>query len=211
MSDDANSAAVPETDLNTIVDTEIQETNNIPPVNDISETTEPVINTPPDIPIVTVTKKVIVDNKGLPFDPKIHETNPDGTARVTSNGFCRLKRGNKGIKNISSQSPQTQTTSETSPIENESGKMAAELWEANGVMVFGEDWRATPEEKSVLTETFALYLKSKNIKDIPAGWLLAIILTHYTVKRMAKPTIREKIVFAVKVIWNKIKGLGKKK
>lgn len=61
-------------------------------------------------------------------------------------------------------------------------------------MALGPEWRAkTPEERQGVVIVLAAYLKSKNVKDIPPGVMLTIVLLAYATPRLKEPETASKI------------------
>lgn len=73
---------------------------------------------------------------------------------------------------------------------------------------FGEEWKPRSElERDNVCISLAAYLKSKEVKDIPPGMMLTIVLVAYSAPRFQAPSTRDKI----KIGWLKVKTLFKRK
>lgn len=82
----------------------------------------------------------------------------------------------------------------TRPVDYENiGGMCATLWFSGGETVFGEEWRPNETEAKQIPEAFTAYCRAKEIGDLPPGIALALALGVYTVARVSKPTVRERI------------------
>jgi hypothetical protein len=69
-------------------------------------------------------------------------------------------------------------------------------------MALGDEWRArSPEERKSVVDTLAVYLKSKQVKDIPPGVMLTIVLLAYATPRLKEPATASKI----KLGWSWVK------
>jgi hypothetical protein len=83
------------------------------------------------------------------------------------------------------------------------GKIAATVFFNGGVAIFGKDWEPSFENKEPeqIASAFSKYFESVQMVDISPGWALAITLGMYGVRRMDKPTIRDRLKGAI--IWAK--------
>jgi hypothetical protein len=62
--------------------------------------------------------------------------------------------------------------------------------------IFGPEWQAkTPQEREMVVGALRVYLESKQVKDIPPGLMLTIILVAYSAPRLQAPPTREKLRF----------------
>lgn len=81
-------------------------------------------------------------------------------------------------------------------------------------MLFGSDWAPVIDKKTgidenhAITHATAVYFESKEIKDIPPGCMLAMVLSMYALPRLARPTTKQKL--AGLVYWFKVKILRRK-
>lgn len=61
-------------------------------------------------------------------------------------------------------------------------------------MMLGPEWQPNnPEERKLVVASVAAYLRSKEIKDIPPGMMLALVLTVYAAPRITKPSTAGKL------------------
>lgn len=64
-------------------------------------------------------------------------------------------------------------------------------------MALGDEWRArSDEERKSVIAVLAIYLKSKQVKDIPPGVMLTIVLLAYATPRLKEPATASKIKLA---------------
>jgi hypothetical protein len=62
--------------------------------------------------------------------------------------------------------------------------------------LIGPEWQPAKHESDNLTECTAVYLKSKNITDIPPGWLLLFAVVGYALPRLTTENTQAKIAKA---------------
>lgn len=61
-------------------------------------------------------------------------------------------------------------------------------------MALGDEWRArSDDERKSVVAVLAVYLKSKQVKDIPPGVMLTIVLLAYATPRLKEPATASKI------------------
>jgi hypothetical protein len=73
---------------------------------------------------------------------------------------------------------------------------------ASGEGIFGPDWAPEQNEPEEIAGAFAAYFEAQQMTDLPPGWALAIALGGYALKRVNKPTVKERAFSA----WVWIKG-----
>lgn len=74
--------------------------------------------------------------------------------------------------------------------------------------IFGPEWQPRDEqEKKWVVECLAVYLKSKQTKDIPPGLMLSIVLLSYSAPRLKSPNTATKL----KLAWLWIKDKFRKR
>jgi hypothetical protein len=75
------------------------------------------------------------------------------------------------------------------------GEMVAGLFFNVGVMVLGEEWAPDVKEGEHLAVAGAFrdYFKATNMRDLPPGFALVAVLSLYTLKRVTKPTIKQRL------------------
>ena len=74
----------------------------------------------------------------------------------------------------------------------------SEIFFATGVgvatMIFGPEWQPrSPEEKATVTGPLAVYLKSKDISDLPPGVVLSIVCMAYAAPRFQATSTKQKL------------------
>lgn len=70
--------------------------------------------------------------------------------------------------------------------------------------MIGPEWHPrSPEERQMLVSNLANYLKAKDVKDIPPGWMLVFVVGAYSMPRFSQPATKEKLRFGW--TWIKIK------
>jgi hypothetical protein len=71
----------------------------------------------------------------------------------------------------------------------------AALWFSTGTIAFGADWQPDMEQREHIAVKDAIkrYVETKRIGDIPPGLGLCIVLTTYTLARLAKPTVKTRM------------------
>ena len=154
---------------------------------------------------------------GTTFNPDIHQTDLNGEPVTNAGGFLVKKRGRKkGNVSTSSvvaagttarqgkQEPdQTELANTAAALE--SGRAAANLVMAVGIVLGGEEWRPTKDEKlgldeeAQLTAAFGQYFVATGTTDIPPGWALTITLCSYALPRFTMPKTQ-----------NRAKSIGQK-
>ncbi len=90
------------------------------------------------------------------------------------------------------------------------GDLCANLFFNVGSMVLGEDW--APEDQGealAVSAGFRDYCKAQQVKDIPPGFALTLILVGYTAKRVAKPTVKTRLQLFGAWVKDKVKGFRK--
>lgn len=128
-------------------------------------------------------------DNGPVFDPSIHETNPDGTPRLTKDGKPRRKRGTKpknGYQGHTQQQPQPGQVEglKASDFKQSAGLVAGMMFMA-GQAVFGPAWKPADEEKIAIEDAFARYFEAKGFDDIPPGLALIMAIGVYAGPRLA--------------------------
>jgi hypothetical protein len=78
------------------------------------------------------------------------------------------------------------------------GRTAANLWFNVGQIPFGEDWAPNVEAKEheIVAGAFRDYFKAKNVSEIDPTVGLCLVLGSYTLARVTKPTIKQRIAGA---------------
>jgi len=74
------------------------------------------------------------------------------------------------------------------------GETAANLWFNVGMLAMGEDWKPDNQgEALAVAGAFRDYFKSQQIKDIPPGLALTLVLTSYSLAHAQKPTVKTRL------------------
>jgi hypothetical protein len=82
----------------------------------------------------------------------------------------------------------------------------AGTWFGVGALAFGDDWLPNEEagEHIQVKDAFKRYVEARGIGDFPPGIALALALGTYSLARVTKPTVKERLG----LIWGRIKGVG---
>jgi len=85
-------------------------------------------------------------------------------------------------------------------------RLAATLWFEVPQPIFGRDWApADKDEANTIAAAFRRYFISAGITDIPPGIALALSLGSYTIARVNKPTVKERLMGMFEWIRSKTK------
>lgn len=80
-------------------------------------------------------------------------------------------------------------------------------------LIFGPEWQAqNPEERGAVIGALKKYFEAKQVKDIPPGLLLCVVLVAYSAPRLRAPKTSEKIRFGwtwLKLKWAALRGKKK--
>jgi hypothetical protein len=108
------------------------------------------------------------DNYGREFDPRLHVVNPDGTPKLTRNGFLRCKMRAAPAATPTAEEP---AAGDGTPLvaamitasENATAMatLAFGLMDVYGCKLFGEKWKATDAEREQLVGAWAMYITYK--------------------------------------------------
>ena len=142
------------------------------------------------------------DRQGRSFDPELHETKEDGSAVINKDGSLRLKRG-RGSERIKANSEiKTPEMARIEPSASKTGHLIAEQIFSMGRLVGGEEWApvVNPEygvdERAQMYEAWATYCEHKEIRDIPPGIALGMVMVAYVSPRMFMPKTKSRITKA---------------
>lgn len=136
------------------------------------------------------------------FDPSIHAVNADGTPRRKVDGSLARRRGRKGgTSSSASGEKQKKTTVSSGSVAGIDmtdyavlGDLAAGMTAATGVMVFGAEWDfRDPAERQGMAMAYAEYMRAKEIRDIPPGMVLTMVLVSYSVPRLQLPETQSRM------------------
>ena len=144
-------------------------------------------------------EKAKADQLPAGFDPAIHETDSLGKPVLTPTGrFKKLSRNRKEVnphrKINSTLGGVTQGKQETGqgvPNFAAVGQGMAETLFTIGRTLGGEEWAPIKrddlgiDERAAMSDAFTSYAKSKNLKDIPPGIMLTIVILGYAGPRFA--------------------------
>lgn len=69
--------------------------------------------------------------------------------------------------------------------------------------LLGPEWHPRgPEEKKLVQEAVANYLRAKDVKDIPPGMMLTLVIMAYSAPRISQPSTKAKLAYG----WSWFKG-----
>jgi hypothetical protein len=161
------------------------------------------------------------DRYGRKFDPALHVVKVDGTPDLTNAGNLRLKPKNEQGEPGSAaprEKPVSQIGTGPSPVQTQiqaqaqyqaTGQASAHMLFMVGVMLGGEEWQPSDDEKIYLTGAFVQYYEAKGIKDMPPGVVLATALLSYALPRFSQPKTKTKIQKLMKWAKGKFSRRGK--
>ena len=142
------------------------------------------------------------DKNGNPFNPEIHRVDENNKPILNKNGTLKVKYRKK-VTNEPEQAMSNQNA----------GQLFATYTVVIATSLFGEDFipKKTKEidEMSMLTKAYAEYFETKNIEDIPPGYVLLGSLSLYFLPRLMAKTAQASIKTKIKYLWTKT--FGKKK
>lgn len=142
------------------------------------------------------------DRQGRAFDPDLHEVGADKQPVTNKDGTLRLKRGRGAEKAQSAPNQSSIKTPEMARIEptaTKTGHLIAEQIFAVGRMIGGEEWQplSIPEqgldERSQMRDAWASYCEFKDIRDIPPGIALGMVMLAYVSPRLFMPKTKSRI------------------
>lgn len=186
------------------------------PVVDITPAPAPVIDppepvkpaAPPQPPAAADGAKVVSDGDLLsdpppstppvsPAAPVIDNTPASETAEKRGRGRPPGSKS-KGKPDFSDLTPQVDFTTLAGNL--------VDMTTATAASIIGPEWHPrSPEERQMLIANLANYLKAKDVKDIPPGWMLVFVVGAYSMPRFSQPATKEKLKFGW--TWVKIKFL----
>lgn len=160
------------------------------------------------------------DKFGNTFNAAVHETNPDGTPRVSPNGVLYVKRGRgtkKALENLRSGNSTVPPASATQSVVggdesakaekapnfdpekiDQCAKVMTHLFFTGGCVVFGDDGQPIVDhaknidEPQEVYQAFHAYYTVKGAKDLPPGIILAVALVSYGRRRITLPTVKSR-------------------
>lgn len=158
-----------------------------------------------------------VDRNGRGFDPNLHETDGNGAAVLNKDRTLRLKRG-RGAERARLRPEDGPSTIKTpamaslEPTATKTGHLIAEQIFGVGRMLGGEEWapQLNPElgldERAQMRDAWATYCEHKEIRDIPPGMALSMVMLAYISPRLFMPKTKSRLQVAKEwVLVNAIK------
>lgn len=130
------------------------------------------------------------------FDPAIHEVNPDGTPRTTSDGAFRRKRGRKSGATVPGSGGSKPTDSIPKSVTFDyagTAKFMAGLMFAACETALGPAWKPSDPEREAIEVNGARYCESKDWGDIPPGIALSLAFGMYALPRIGDPETRKRL------------------
>lgn len=130
------------------------------------------------------------------FNPAVHESNPDGTPRLTADGKYRRKRGRKSNspKSANTATVSAQAVPQTPNIDYRGTAVLLSSLVFNGsVAVFGPAWEPSQAEREQIENAATRYCESQDISDIPPGIALLLCMGMYAVPRLSDSQTKEKL------------------
>jgi len=175
------------------------------------------------------------DVDGNSFNPDLHKVSEDGTPVLNKNGTLRKKGGRGAAKakqnarqadpSVSQFNPGTGSRSENSARDPEAEKLAqaetvmrtetskslAQLTELSGVLIGGEDFVASEQERQNLAGTYDAYMQARGINPAmsPEAVLIAGI-SAYVIPRFGKPEPKKRLKFGWLWIRDKFSNMTKR-
>lgn len=147
------------------------------------------------------------DDKGRPFDPKLHEVDAAGRPKLNRDGWLAKRRGGAGkattaplrskvnpggAGKVSDVCGPTQQAEEFEVKVAQSSTACAGLFIMSAQVVGGPEFQPESGEPEFLRDSFATYFRAKGIVDIPPGVGLAIAMGGYIAKRWSQPVFAQK-------------------
>lgn len=128
------------------------------------------------------------DRYGNHFDPKYHQSNSDGSPKVSAAGLLCLKPGRKNVPGKDQidngkshvHIPGKEKIEEQQKVVDPeqfkiAGKIAAETLFQMAQMMGGKEFTPNNNERESISNSFSIYFEAKEISDIPPG--IALFLT----------------------------------
>lgn len=149
----------------------------------------------------TATAAGLVDNKGVSFNPDLHEVDADGNPRLTTSGKLRRKRGNKSGSKINGENEPLNIPGKPGAVSPslEAAKATAGAIFTLGTTIGGDEWQPINDPQSGTNEYANMvdvwneYYKSKGVKDIPPGIALSIAVIGYVTPRLFMPKTKSRL------------------
>lgn len=199
---------------NVIEENEVKETSSFPEFNEnelnnavkevnenTNEANEAVIqNQAKKEEVIQQEAKILKDSQGRSFDPNLHKVDPGGQPILTSKGNLSLKPGRKQGSTVGT----INQVQQNQPDERYKGsaKSAVAIFQALNVSFGGPKYKMEPEEKFEIENATEKYFATKDIRDIPPGYLFAMAIGGYYLARIDL----NKTKTITGSIWEKIKS-----
>lgn len=124
---------------------------------------------------------------GVQFDPAIHETNEDGTPRLTASGKPRRKRGRGGNKSAAS-------VAAVAPVDYvATGRMITGMFFGLSVNALGKAWEPNPTEAAQIEQQMIRVCESNQWGDLPPTIGLTLAVAVYALPRLPLPETKERM------------------
>lgn len=150
----------------------------------------------------------------IPDPPATSPINTPPEATPVTVGDQPRKRGRPpGSK--TKTAPDFSDVTQLSAVTVDYGVMAGATFDMTvgiAASTFGPEWMPrTPEERNMVVESLRVYLASKQVKDIPPGLMLTIILVAYSAPRLNAPPTREKLRFGFTWVKMRVSGFFRRR
>jgi hypothetical protein len=134
----------------------------------------------------------LVDRHGRAFDPTVHRTDDAGNPILTSSGLLRVRRGG-------SPSYVSAGGAKGSADAIVAGQTIADTFIGCAHMALGDEWapRLDPatgmNERLAMGQAWGRYLESRDMRDIPPGVMVTMVMTMYALPRLVQPQTQSKL------------------
>jgi len=142
---------------------------------------------PKDTPAYDLPEDAPISPAGERFDARLH-VSPDS---ITKSGKYRKKKNAETPEEIKQENLEN---TEAELI----GKIAAQTYPQVLSLIIDADCTPDKTERETLEIAFANYCKSKNIKDIPPGVALCLVLTSFSYKKIQQNDKTERVKNMIK-------------
>ena len=159
------------------------------------------------------------DKNGATFDPEIHQSNPDGTPKLTTKGKLSLKPGNRRKTSTNSAPTASRPSSQSyvppiggsgpapppQPDQGPDFRQIAQLTVDNELAVMaiamGSGWRAEATEREALIDAWESYYREKGITEVSPLTMLLMVHSGYAAKRLMAPDDETKTRYQAVKLW----------
>lgn len=154
----------------------------------------------------------LLEPPSLVSDPE--PVNPPSATPAAAVGEQPRKRGRPpGSK--TKTAPDFSDVTQLSAVSVDYGVMAGATFDMTvgiAASTMGPEWMPrSPEERNMVVESLRVYLASKQVKDIPPGLMLTIILVAYSAPRLNAPPTREKLRFGFTWVKMRVSGFFRRR